>query len=40
MEEDLDFFFNNNASQTKKEITRQKSKTVQHDKNKVTKFLD
>ena len=33
IEEDLDLFFNNNASQPK-------NKTVQHDKNKVTKFLD
>ena len=32
--------FNNNASQTKKESIRQKNKTLQHDKNNATKFLD
>ena len=41
MEEDLDFFFNNNAIQPKKrKYETKKNKTVQHDKNKVTKFLD
>ena len=41
MERDLNFFFNNNTSQPKKKKVRdKKNKTVQHDKNKVTKFLD
>ena len=41
MERDLNFFFNNNTSQPKKQKVRdKKNKTVQHDKNKVTKFLD
>ena len=41
MERDLNFFFNNNTSQPKKKkVQDKKNKTVQHDKNKVTKFLD
>ena len=41
MEGNLNFFFNINTSQPKKKKVRdKKNKTVQHDKNKVTKFLD
>ena len=43
LEEDLDNFLNKNASQPKKKkkkIRDEKSKTVQHDTNKITKLLD
>ena len=41
MEEDIDFFFNNNAGQPKKKKIRdEKNKTVQHDANKIMKLLD
>ena len=47
MEEDLNLFVNNNASQQKKQnktkqkkIRDKKNKTVQHDTNKMTKLLD
>ena len=41
MEEDIDFFFNNNASEPiKKKIRDEKNKTVHHNKNKITKLSD
>ena len=40
MEEDLNFFFNNNVSQPKKKIRDKKNKIVQRNKNKIMKFSD
>ena len=40
MEEELYLFFNNNASHQKKKVQVEQDKTVQHDKNKVSKCLD
>ena len=44
IEEELNFFFNNNANQPKKrkhekKQIKNKNKTIQHDKNKVTNLF-
>ena len=40
MEEDLDFFFNITLENQQNKVLDEKNKTVQHNKNKVTNFLD